>query len=83
MVPFNVMVHERNRWPTMIAASDCCHERPTASIVLANSYVPQLYASVILGYKAKEPDIGEWSSSVGYRDITYQYVHHENRVHVR
>lgn len=57
MVPFNVMVHERNRWPTIIAASDCCHERPTASIVLAKSYVPQLYASVILGYKAK--DVGE------------------------
>lgn len=67
MVPFNVMVHERNRWPTMIAASDCCHERPTASIVLAKSYVPQLYASVILEYRAKQPDIGDFSSLVGYR----------------
>lgn len=81
MVPFNVMVHERNRWPTMIAASDCCHERPTASIVLAKSYVPQLYASVILEYKAKKIQIS--ASCLRWWDIAYQYVHHENRVHVR
>lgn len=50
MVPLRVMVQERKRWPTMMAARACCHERPTASMVLASSYVPQLYASVILEY---------------------------------